>query len=511
MRSTPMSTSVGTLPEQEGSTLISQDGFDTAPRVSGTQWVLVSLCFAVALSGYLVSSYEGLRTLLLVLTLLSVVLVIETGLEALKSKVLGKVLLAFGTLGFFWAEGLSVAHREVPFSVPAALVGLDLQYRIETIQLGLMYVALFQLMLFVGYAIRPRARRLMQTVEGREDVRSVRASILRYGFVLAFIGPLLLSVSFDIRAATDALIAGRVAATGAEASPYRDVGLLNLVTFFGLFGASLLLAEALLYRSLTRVQKLVVAFLVIVPVILGGIRHLWLFIAVPVVLLAIRKSRKKVRPGQVVAWILFGLMMMVVVQLQYQLRSPGWRGISDVGAEAILETGITAQFDAMLVAEEFVPERHAYFLEPAEPYFVIHWIPRRFWPDKPIMESWLYYNDEYTQGATTYNVTPSIIGQFHINFGVLGVVYAGVFLGFLSALADRAMLKVDPMKQRAMAIAIGFFYAFIFSSFRFYSPFYFTYFAYAWIGMLLVTFKVRRRQTAEAPITPIPVGAGARS
>lgn len=511
MRSTPIPTYVGASPVREEPTLTSHQGFDTSPRVSGTQWVLVFVSLGVAASGYLVSSYEGLRSLLLVLTLLSVVLVIETGLEAMRSKVLGKVLLAFGALGFFWAEGLSVAHRELAFAVPSALVGFAPQYPIETIQLGLLYIALFQLMLFVGYAIRPRARRLMQVVEGREDVRSPRASILRYGFVLAFIGPLLLSVSFDIRAATDALIAGRVAATGAGASPYRDIGLLNLVTFFGLFGASLLLAEAVLCRSFSRLQKLIVAFVVIAPVILGGIRHLWLFIVVPVVLLAIRKSQKKVRPGQVIAWTLLGLVIVVVVQLQYQLRSPGWRGISDVGVNVILETGITAQFDAMLVAEELVPERHAYFLEPAEPYFLIHWIPRRFWPDKPIMESWLYYNDEYTQGSTTYNVTPSIIGQFHINFGILGVVYAGAFLGFLSSLADRAMLRVDPLDQRAMAIAIGFFYAFIFSSFRFYSPFYFTYFAYAWIGMLLVTFKVPRTQTAEGPIPPIPVGAGARS
>jgi hypothetical protein len=128
-------------------------------------------------------------------------------------------------------------------------------------------------------------------------------------------------------------------------------------------------------------------------------------------------------------------------------------------------------------------------MEPAEPYFLIHWIPRQVWPDKPIMESWTFYNESYVQGAA-YNVTPSVIGQFHLNWGLPGVIFIGGWLGFLTCLADRVLLRLDSDRQRAMFVVVGMFYAFIISSFRFYSPIYFSYFLFGVLAMLLLT---RRR------------------
>jgi hypothetical protein len=115
------------------------------------------------------------------------------------------------------------------------------------------------------------------------------------------------------------------------------------------------------------------------------------------------------------------------------------------------------------------------------------------------MESWTYYNDSYVRGAA-FNVTPSVIGQFHMGWGLPGVIFIGAWLGFLAMLADRLLILLDSDRQRAMFVVVGMFYAFIISSFRFYSPVYFSYFLFGLIPMLLLT----RRWRSRSPVALMP-------
>src|SRR5947208_13893413 len=82
-----------------------------------------------------------------------------------------------------------------------------------------------------------------------------------------------------------------------------------------------------------------------------------------------------------------------------------------------------------------------------------------------------------------------------MNWGLFGVLYIGTVLGFLTMLADRLLMLLDPDRQRALFVVLGMFYAFIISSFRFYSPVYFSFFVFGLIAMLLLT---RRRNPAGA-------------
>jgi len=147
----------------------------------------------------------------------------------------------------------------------------------------------------------------------------------------------------------------------------------------------------------------------------------------------------------------------------------------------------------LLFAEYLVPNEDGYFFEAVEPYFVIHWIPRQIWPNKPIMQTWSFYNERYVEGAA-FNVTPSVIGQYHMSWGLAGVMFIGLWLGFLTLFADRLLLQISSEGQRAMFVVVGMFYAFIISSFRFYSPIYFSYFVFGVIAMFLLTRKSRAGQ-----------------
>jgi hypothetical protein len=188
------------------------------------------------------------------------------------------------------------------------------------------------------------------------------------------------------------------------------------------------------------------------------------------------------------------VLFFLVAQLQFAYRSVGWEELRNGPTNELTQLDTNGHFTALMFAEYLVPVHHGYFRETAEYYFFIHWIPRQLWPQKPIMESWSYYDDTYVQGAAI-NVTPSVIGQFHMNWGLPGVLYIGAVLGFLTLLADRLLMMLDPDRQRAMFVVVGMFYAFIISSFRFYSPIYFSYFVFGLVAMFLLTRQRKLRST----------------
>lgn len=430
---------------------------------------------------------------------MSLALVVVSAVQSRQTGAFGKFLLMASTFGFFWAEALTSARQSVPFAIAPGLPVFGAQYPIELVREAILFTALFQLMLLIGYSINAPLRTVFRVTMRREDDSTLRGKAVPYLLAACALIPLLLSFSFDVGAVTGSLTGGR----GADNPAYQDVGLLGLITFFGLYGASFLLVDALLSKTFSRIQKLLIGALVTAPFILGGVRHLWLFVAIPVGVVAFRLNAKRLTVPRLFRWVAAATLLLAIVQVQLLVREQGWSRLSEIHPSELLQGNSTGQFEALLIAESLVPTQHPYFRELAEPYFVIHWIPRRFWPNKPIMKSWTFYNEAYTAGDKRFNVTPSVIGQFYINWGIFGVVYIGVFLGFLMVCADRVMLRIDPVRQRAMAVAVGSFIAFLVVSYRFYSPIYFTYFAFAWIGMLFITRRKRaRRELKASPTAP---------
>ena len=201
------------------------------------------------------------------------------------------------------------------------------------------------------------------------------------------------------------------------------------------------------------------------------------------------------------------VLCVAFTQLQFVYRDVGLnRRAADTQQFKSLDTN--GQFSALLYAIYLIPSHHEYFMEPAEPYFLIHWVPRTLWPTKPIMKSWTYYNASYVHGYW-FNVTPSLLGQYHINWGLSGVLFVGAWFGLLTSAADHLMTMVDVRRSRAVAIVVGVFYAFLVASFRFYSPIYFAYVLFAFLGMITITRHVP--EEAAAPGTAATARIAARS
>lgn len=455
------------------------------PRVTLAQWILLLIPVVIALLTYEVTSYSVLALVVEVLALLNVTLLLVVARESLRTRVIGKFCLVGGVFVFYWAEALAMAIQKTPFGIAEGFPISETQFDQELVCQALIYVTTFQLLLFIGYSFQPRLTRAIGFFESRMDSLSFDRWIVGLLLALCAVIPLLVYYDFDYDKIVNALLASR-SATDFDAP---EPGLSQHFALFGLYGAALFFVYALKSSTWRRFWWLLMGVIAAIPFVSGGTRHLWLYISLPSVLIVLRGLRGRLDRSRVLGLVAASFVVLLVAQAQFVYRGVGWREIGNVTPEDFATLNNTGQFTALLFAEHLVPNEHPYFREFTEPYFIIHWIPRQFWPDKPTMESWAFYNESYVQGAA-YNVTPSVIGQFHLNWGMPGVIFIGAWLGFLTFVADRILLSLHPNRQRAMFVVAGMFYAFIISSFRFYSPIYFSYFLFGLLAMFLLT---RRR------------------
>lgn len=476
-----------------------------SPRVNLIQWVLVGAPVVIAAAAYSFTSYSSLALITQLLAVLNLALLIVVIKEALSVRVIGKLCLVGGVFIFYWVEALSLSFQGNPFSVVEGFPINASQFDQELISQALLYITVFQLFLFVGYSLRPRFDKVLQLFASRMDSFSMQRWMITLLLVLCAVLPILAYYEFDYDKVMIALLASR-SVTDFEAP---EPGLSQHLALFGMYGAALFFVYALKTSTWRRFSWLVLAVLTAVPFVSGGARHLWLYISLPSVLIVLRGFTGKLNTHRVLGLVAVVAIVLLVAQAQFAYRVVGWREVGKVAPDDLSTLNNTGQFTALLFAEHLVPNEHPYFKEMMEPYFVIHWIPRQMWPKKPIMESWTFYNESYVQGAT-YNVTPSVIGQFHLNWGFPGVVFIGMWLGFLICMADRVLLLLNSDKQRAMFVVIGMFYAFIVSSFRFYSPIYFSYFLFGLFAMFLLT-RRRYRSRSMVKLTPQFASAGNRS
>lgn len=107
------------------------------------------------------------------------------------------------------------------------------------------------------------------------------------------------------------------------------------------------------------------------------------------------------------------------------------------------------------------------------PLFITDFIPRFIWPGKPDHEYWVIYNNYLSPNFG--NVTPSIIGQYYMNWWGLGGLYCGLIIGFVSSFASRRIDFFNKTGNFYNLIIAGFILSFVFLSFRVFSPNYVTY------------------------------------
>jgi len=156
------------------------------------QWILALVPVVIAATAYEVTSYKVLALLTEALGVLSVALLIVVAKETLQTRVIGKLCLVGGVLLFYWTEALALAIQNNPFSIVEGFPINDAQFDQELIRQALLYVTLFQLLLFVGYSVRPRIEKAMGVFTSRIDSLSFDRWILVFLLVMCAVLPLLI-------------------------------------------------------------------------------------------------------------------------------------------------------------------------------------------------------------------------------------------------------------------------------------------------------------------------------
>lgn len=474
------------------------------PPVRHIEWALLAFSMLVAGTTYPWNTYEDLTLAVCVLTGIYVALAVIAAIDSLGSPALGKFFLSSGMVVYFWLEAFSAAFRPTPFQ--AQLVSFRYHVYVwpqRLLAYSFIYLTVFAFAMYVGYAWRPRLRRPLAWCRSWVDRKPIQFKTRVLFFVgLSWIPPIL-SFGSNPQSVWQGLAASRTA----RIEDPTAVGWFYQASMFSLFGVAVLVADAFLSRRLLggrSLLRIALALFCLLPFVLSGTRHFLLYALVPPVVILAHRSGAWTRRKQIFSAVSFGLTLLALVQLQDAARDIGWSRLTSRRVEIIPSF---LQYEALLYAEYLVPSYHDYFMEPATPFFITYVVPRRWWPDKPVMQSWQYYDYAFLGTSVHGSVTPSIIGQYHLNWGPVGVVWIGLWMGFLFALADRAVLQLDIEHQRVFAVVVGMFYASLISAFRFYSPYYFYFVVFGLVGLPILARRVALRPAVlTAPATLRPSG-----
>jgi hypothetical protein len=456
------------------------------------QWLLAIASVGVAAAGLLSQSIPSAVIIVIVISALSLVLTGLATYNTVRSGLIGQAAMLGALWIIFFMEAVHSALGNPSFSAPQYFHFGATQFDAEVIHRALLHLCLFQLMLLVGFAIPYDKYRFGRWFTYRIDIVYGRLTlqVLLGSCILLSLGSTYL---WDWGHLFRALLGSYGARFGQDATPSVDQPFLAYLFPLGLYGAATLFVEGLQTRGVRRYVAGAVATIATLVVVLSGTRHTLLVILVPVSAIILRRSYKRLRISRVLVWALAVLMLFCITQVQVATRNVGWEGARTLVPNEAFNTEATGQFAALLLSESLVPARHDFFLEPTPVYFITHWIPRRFWPGKPVEKVFQYFNNEVTGGDPVWNVTPSIVGQFYMNSGVIGLCAIGCFLGMVCRITDNIFAQLTLYEHQAAAIWVATLYVFVINSLRYFAAFYLVYSVMALIGMIILTRGVSSR------------------
>lgn len=167
------------------------------------------------------------------------------------------------------------------------------------------------------------------------------------------------------------------------------------------------------------------------------------------------------------AVVIFLYFLLSIMQFQLVFRqSPAGHSIGEIMRDSFLGILKTKpvqyqrddQFYRLLKVVEIVPSGLPHSNEPLILKPLYHFVPRAIWKDKPQGITWFFERtlQEKGVGFTTFAV--SILGEFYICNGWLGICLAGILMGFLAKQFD----SLIEMTKRSPAILLIYCYGLMF-------------------------------------------------
>lgn len=407
--------------------------------------------------------------------------------------IVGRLVLNFGVVYWFWIGAWDLALADPPFPwLDPVYPGFPFGIPESIVATALIGVNLFALGAMLGWRYLPQPRRLIAWLADRLDPQPAQwLDLMALGLVLLAWVPFLIAYRGDLVAVLHDLLLMR---SGGTIGASQDAGLAHHLILIGVFGAALSLARiALRSPGLLWPRYLAVALMAPILFFGQGSRFNFGYLLMPAVVILMAPGHHQLSwVSRRATLILFVAIGAFLILYQGAIRNTGFQAsqVSEFSVGETMESGFYGHdhFSAMLVAINMVETKGGFYYEPMAPFFITHFIPRRIWPGKPFPVSWTDYNFEWTQGAG-FNVTPSITGQYYLNWGYAGVIYIGFFMGWLARLCEGWFARLDLRYQLMSASVAGLLLGFVFLSFRFFYP---LYFSFPLFGFLVYSLLARR-------------------
>jgi oligosaccharide repeat unit polymerase len=438
-------------------------------------------------------------TLWIVMCVVAVSEIVVSGAQLTKATCL------LGVTYWFWIEAIDLALDNPPFVVaPTFYPYLSGEYPSSLVATGVTAVSLFGLCLLAGYhMVRPVAIVQRALVQRQDAVSGIWLDGICFGLSILGWIPVLITVGADLEWLLEIMSSMRsYQLTGQES----DVGLAVHFGLVSVAGGALALARLAAGIQGSRVFQVLAFLSAMILVFSTGSRFNLGYLMLPTVMslaALLQHSGAKAVRGARPKVIVAVLIVSCAAILQGALRGMGLvEGRSYLDEQSVVSIGQAGgfgheHFSAALLAIDLTQRRGEYYMEPMTPYFFTHFIPKDVWPDKPYPKSWLEYNSVVTGGTETFNVTPSVVGQYYMNWGLLGVMYIGLFFGALARTLDGCLAILDPEIQFIALVICGMWAVFLFLSFRFFYPLYFAFPVAGTVIYLVLSTTHRRKRSLK--------------
>ena len=404
---------------------------------------------------------------------------------------LAPLLIIGGTLFWFIIDATVLALGDVPFTsryplypyfasgIPADVVGKTL-----------FGVYMFQVCGLLGLQYVRIPERTIARWASRKDILSGTSMDL-----VCLLITLLPYIPFAILAGDwtqtlSRLVEMRNSETSVEFAG-GDPGLSIHLCLLGIFGGSVATARFLLGLKGSNTVRLTSVAVTAIWVFLSGTRFLVIFLILPSLVLLTNQSAGRAKSSRLRLRLLaVAAIAALAIFVQAAIRNVGVDGYSSYERTSdVIRGGAVGyeHFEAMAIAIDLSDREDVQFHEFMLPVVIRHFIPRMWWPEKPDWESWAFYNDAVTSGAGSFNVTPSVTGEYYLNWGLWGIIFIGFFFGWLGRCCDEWLGRVSFAEGFSGAVFCGFFLGFLFVSYRILSPIYIAYIVGAAIVLVMLT------------------------
>lgn len=150
-------------------------------------------------------------------------------------------------------------------------------------------------------------------------------------------------------------------------------------------------------------------------------------------------EQKKINIRSLIILILSIVVLLLSMQYLLEYRNVGFATFLDGNQKEIQYKHLHVDDNFLRLAQiiDLIPKYHPFVYEKQIIFTLIRPIPRVFWPTKPLDPG---FNLTEALGFQGFSLSTSVIGEWYLSFGWLGVLFGGWIYGRLAGISSRLLV-----------------------------------------------------------------------